>query len=88
MTGAVASELLILSLDFVKNRMVVMGVDMRKMFIGSILVGLIEKSSEVKVIKAIVKMIEEWMKNKNNSITVIQAPTLREKSILLVKYKC
>lgn len=83
--GPVALELLILSLDLVKNRVVVMGVDMRKMFIGSILVGLIEKSSEVKVIKAIVKMIEEWMKNKNSPVTVSQAPTLREKSILLVK---
>lgn len=35
--------------------------------------------------KAIVKMIEEWMKNKNSPVTVTQAPTLREKSILLVK---
>lgn len=83
--GNFALELLIISLDLVKNRIVVMGVDMRKMFIGTILVGLIEKSNEVKVIKAIVKMIEEWMKNKNNPVTVNQAPTLREKSILLVK---
>lgn len=78
-------ELLVLSLDLVKNRVIVMGVDLRKMFIGTILVGLIEKSTEPKVIKAIIKMIEEWMKNKNTSVTVLQAPTLREKSILLVK---
>lgn len=82
--GNFSLELLIISLDLVKNRVVVMGVDMRKMFIGTILVGLIEKSTEVKVIKAIVKMIEEWMKNKNNPVTVNQAPTLREKSILLL----
>ncbi|XP_053690427.1 transcription-associated protein 1 [Sabethes cyaneus] len=83
--GSIALELLVVSLDLVKNRVVVMSVEMRKMFIGGILVGLIEKSNDVKVIKAIVKMIEEWMKNKNTPVTVTQAPTLREKSILLVK---
>lgn len=51
MSGPVALELLILSLDLVKNRIVVMGVEMRKMFIGNILVGLIEKSNDVKVRK-------------------------------------
>ncbi|XP_012269997.1 transformation/transcription domain-associated protein isoform X2 [Orussus abietinus] len=80
----VGSELLILSLDLVKNRVVVMGVEMRKSFIGSILVGLIEKTQDIKVMKAITKMLEEWMKNKN-PIAVNQAPSLREKSILLVK---
>lgn len=84
-TNSVALELLILSLDLVKNRVVVMGVEIRKLFIGGILVGLIEKSTEVKVMKAIVKIIEDWMKNQNSTVTVTQAPTLREKSILLVK---
>lgn len=84
-TSTVAIELLLLSLDLVKNRVVVMGVEMRKLFIGNILVGLIEKSPDVKVMKSIVKIIEDWMKNKNNPVTVTQAPTLREKSILLVK---
>lgn len=81
----VALELLILSLELVKNRVVVMGVEIRKLFIGGILVGLIEKSTEVKVMKTIVKIIEDWMRSKNNPVTVSQAPTLREKSILLVK---
>lgn len=80
----VGSELLILSLDLVKNRVVVMGVEMRKSFIGTILVGLIEKTQDVKVMKAITKMLEEWMKNKS-TIAMNQAPSLREKSILLVK---
>nr|XP_022907724.1 transformation/transcription domain-associated protein [Onthophagus taurus] len=83
-SSLVTSELLILSLDLVKTRVVVMGVEMRKSFIGTILVGLIEKSPDVKVMKAINKMLEEWMKNKN-VITLSQAPSLREKSILLVK---
>lgn len=52
----VASELLVLSLDLVKNRVVVMGAEMRKIFIGTILVGLIEKSPDVKIMKAITKV--------------------------------
>lgn len=80
----VGSELLIMSLDLVKNRVAVMSVEMRKSFIGTILVGLIEKTQDVKVMKAITKMLEEWMKNKN-TIAVNQAPSLREKSILLAK---
>ncbi|KAF5284945.1 hypothetical protein FQA39_LY16900 [Lamprigera yunnana] len=81
---SMTSELLILSLDLVKTRVVVLGVEMRKTYIGSILVGLIEKTSDIKIMKAITKMLEEWMKNKN-VITLSQAPSLREKSILLVK---
>ena len=57
---------------------------MRKLFIGSILVGLIEKSPDVKVMKAITKMLEDWMKNKDVKM-LNQGPNLKEKSILLVK---
>lgn len=75
------SDLLILSLDLVKNRISSMNGDTKKTFIGSILVGLIEKSPDIKVMKAICKMVEEWIKN-TKSLT---GPSLREKSILLVK---
>lgn len=61
---AVATELLILSLDLVKNRVGVLSPDMRKGFIGTILVGLIEKTSDSKVMKAITKMVEDWVKIK------------------------
>ena len=61
---SVASELLILSLDLVKNRVVVMSIEMRKSFIGQILVGLIEKTPDSKVMKAITKMVEDWVKTK------------------------
>ena len=61
---SVASELLILSLDLVKNRVGVMSPEMRKGFIGSILVGLIEKSSDSKIMKAITKMVEDWVRVK------------------------
>ena len=52
-----ACELLILSLDLVKNRVGVMGGEMRKNFIGTILVGLIERTTEIKIMKAITKVI-------------------------------
>ena len=42
--STVASELLILSLDLVMSRVVVMSIEMKKSFIGQILVGLIEKT--------------------------------------------
>lgn len=83
-SSPVASELLIISLDLVKGRVGVMGVEMRKSFIGSILVGLIEKTPDVKVLRAIIKMMEDWMKSKN-PLALNQGPSLREKSILLVK---
>lgn len=83
-SSPMTSELLILGLDLVKTRVVVMNVEMRKTFIGTILVGLIEKTPDIKVMKAITKMLEEWMKNKD-VVTLSQAPSTREKSILLVK---
>ena len=81
---AVATELLILSLELVKNRVGVLSPDMRKLFIGVILVQLMEKSTDVTVIKAIVTIIEEWVKTKN-PLQMNQQPSTREKSILLVK---
>lgn len=84
-SSEITLEMLIVALDLVKNRVGVMTVEMRKQFIGTILVGLIEKSSEPKVIKTIIKMIEEWMKNRNSSVSGASSTTLREKSILLVK---
>jgi transformation/transcription domain-associated protein len=47
-------------------------------------VGLIEKSPDVKVMKAINKMLEDWMKTKDVKAQN-QGPNLKEKSILLAK---
>uniref|UniRef100_A0A0L8IF18 Non-specific serine/threonine protein kinase n=1 Tax=Octopus bimaculoides TaxID=37653 RepID=A0A0L8IF18_OCTBM len=79
-----ASELLILSLDLVKNRVGVLSIEMRKSFIGNILVCLIEKTSDPKVVKAITKMVEDWVKTKT-PIAINQSPSIREKAILLCK---
>lgn len=91
-SNPVATELLIVSLDLVKNRLGGMGSDMRKGFIGTVLVKLIEGTRDVKVMKAITKMLDEWIKNQpvnplsNQSIRESSPfPVLREKSILLVK---
>ena len=61
-----ASELLIISLDLVKNRVGVMSTDMRRNFV-QVLTSVIEKSPDAKVLKTIVKMVEEWVKAKVSS---------------------
>ena len=78
------NDLLIVNLNLVRNRVGVMDLETRKLFVGTILVGLIEKTQEVKIIKAILTILEEWVKNKDPSL-VNQQPNLREKSILLVR---
>ncbi|XP_072524219.1 transformation/transcription domain-associated protein isoform X1 [Salminus brasiliensis] len=83
-TSAVTSELVMLSLDLVKTRLSVMNMEMRKNFIQVILTSLIEKSPDAKILRAVVKIVEEWVKN-NSPMAANQMPNLREKSILLVK---
>lgn len=58
-----------------------MSQEMRKNFI-SLLVTLIEKSSEVRLLRAVTKIVEEWVKQKSQ-LPVQQAPSLREKCLLL-----
>ncbi|KAL0894581.1 hypothetical protein ABMA27_013148 [Loxostege sticticalis] len=83
------SDLLILALDLLKARVCVMPQDTRKTFIGAVLVGLIEKTTDAKVMKAITRMVEEWIKKFPMTSAAAAAgtagPSLREKSILLVK---
>ncbi|XP_060810438.1 transcription-associated protein 1 isoform X2 [Amyelois transitella] len=79
---AALSELLILALDLLKARVSVMPVETRKVFIGNVLVGLIEKTNDAKVLKEIIRMIEGWVKARGAASA---APSLREKSILLAK---
>uniref|UniRef100_A0A668AET0 Transformation/transcription domain-associated protein n=1 Tax=Myripristis murdjan TaxID=586833 RepID=A0A668AET0_9TELE len=83
-TSTVTSELVMLSLDLVKTRLFVMSMEMRKNFIQVILTSLIEKSPDAKILRAVVKIVEEWVKN-NSPMAANQMPNLREKSILLVK---
>ncbi|RZF45958.1 hypothetical protein LSTR_LSTR008335 [Laodelphax striatellus] len=83
------SELLILSLDLVKNRVGIMTQETRKQFIGTILCGLIESTKDFKVMKAIIRILEEWMRNSSNKngapAQLSDGPHLKEKSLLLVK---
>uniref|UniRef100_A0A3P9JR31 Transformation/transcription domain-associated protein n=1 Tax=Oryzias latipes TaxID=8090 RepID=A0A3P9JR31_ORYLA len=83
-TSTVTSELIMLSLDLVKTRLSVMSMEMRKNFIQVILTSLIEKSPDPKILRAVVKIVEEWVKN-NSPMAANQMPNVREKSILLVK---
>ncbi|XP_052467142.1 transformation/transcription domain-associated protein isoform X2 [Carassius gibelio] len=85
-TTTVTSELVMLSLDLVKERLSVMNMEMRKNFIQVILTSLIEKSPDPKILRAVVKIVEEWVKNSSgNPMATNQVPNPREKSILLVK---
>ncbi|KAJ0181684.1 hypothetical protein K1T71_002406 [Dendrolimus kikuchii] len=83
------ADLLILALDLLKARVSVMPGDTRKTFIGTVLVGLIEKTTDAKVMKAIIRMVEEWVMYRSvgagAGASGSGAPSLREKSILLVK---
>ena len=73
-------ELLLLSFYLVKNRVEIMGLETRRKFMG-IIVELIEKSTEPKVISAIMKLIDHWIKTRKE----FAGPSLREISMLLVK---
>lgn len=50
------SELVIQSLDLMKNRVSSMHIETRKTFIGTILVGLIEKTNDARIMKTILKV--------------------------------
>ena len=54
-----------------KNRVGVMSQEMRKSFIGNILAGLIERTGDSKVMSAITKMVEDWIKNKVGFIMLV-----------------
>nr|XP_039255466.1 transformation/transcription domain-associated protein-like [Styela clava] len=79
-----SGELIIICLELVKNRVSVMSSDVRKTFIQNILAQLIEKSVDGKILKAITKTMDEWLKIKSTP-EASQVPTMREKSHLLLK---
>lgn len=83
----VGTELLMVGLELVKNRLGSMQTDMRKTFIGTILVKLIECTREAKLLKAITKMLDEWIKQPPNQPMrdASHMPVLKEKCLLLVK---
>ena len=62
------SELLIQFLDLIKYRIGVMSLEMRKLFINSILVTLIDKSIDLRLIRYLVKLIAEWIKYKSGPL--------------------
>lgn len=77
MLTVVTSELVMLSLDLVKERLSVMNMEMRKNFIQVILTSLIEKSPDPKILRAVVKIVEEWVKNSGNTMATNQVKSHR-----------
>lgn len=78
------SELVMLSLDLVKTRLAVMSMEMRKNFIQAILTSLIEKSTDAKILRAVVKIVEEWVKN--NSPMAANQVNWEDKTMTMLKY--
>lgn len=74
-------EMLLQSLQLLKNHIKVMRPETRKSFLSSILVELIEKSNDPRIIKTIIQVLDSWFKMKNPELE----PTLREKIVLLQK---
>ncbi|RNA03194.1 Transformation transcription domain-associated [Brachionus plicatilis] len=84
------SELIIQVIDLVKNRVGVMSSEMRKMFVNQILVNLIDKSIDLRLIKYLVKLINDWIKMSHvtshvTNVLPNQIPTMKEKLVLLQK---
>ncbi|RMX56332.1 hypothetical protein pdam_00004482 [Pocillopora damicornis] len=79
-----ASDMLILCLELIRGRLGVMSAEIRKLFF-IILTTLIEKSPDSKLLRAITKFVEDWIKTKMTQMTIQRLPTLREKSLLLVR---
>ena len=78
------TELLIQMIDLIKYRVGVMSLEMRKMFINLILVTLLEKSVDLRLIRYIINLISDWIRYKNGPL-MNQIPSMKEKLILLQK---
>ncbi|XP_048580263.1 transformation/transcription domain-associated protein isoform X2 [Nematostella vectensis] len=79
-----ASEMLTLCLELIKNRLGIMSPEVRKLFFF-IITTLIEKSPDSKLLRAITKIVEDWIKTKVTQLTIQHLPSLREKTLLLVR---
>jgi hypothetical protein len=60
-----------------------MSMEMRKIFINSILVTLIDKSVDLRLIRYLVRTISDWIKYKSGGSLMNQIPSLKEKLVLL-----
>lgn len=74
-------EMLLQSLQLLKNHISVMKAEIRKSFLSLILVDLIEKSNDPRIIKTIIQVLDSWFKMKNPE----HEPNSREKIVLLQK---
>ncbi|EDV27262.1 uncharacterized protein TRIADDRAFT_23101 [Trichoplax adhaerens] len=73
-------DLLIACLDLIKGRISTMPPEAKRVLIQTIIV-LIDRSTDLKLQKAIVKIVEKWVKDKSNESQI----EMKEKCTLLVK---
>ncbi len=62
-----SAELIVTSLELVKNRVGAFNSEMRRSFMNNIFQSLIEKTTDAKVMKTLVKIFEDWLKNQPSS---------------------
>nr|XP_018666778.1 transformation/transcription domain-associated protein isoform X1 [Ciona intestinalis]XP_018666779.1 transformation/transcription domain-associated protein isoform X2 [Ciona intestinalis] len=78
------SELIVVCLDLAKCRVVSMAADTRRSLMHGVFSQIIERSTDPKLIKAVIRIMDEWLKARASG-DASQAPTLREISPLLLK---
>lgn len=73
--------MLMQSLHLLKKYITVMAVEVRKTYINEILIELIEKSNDHRMLKTIISLLDNWFKLKDSK----NEPNIREKVLLLQK---
>lgn len=57
-----AGELIVISLELVKNRLGAFNSEMRRSFMTNVFTNLVDKTPDVRVMKALLKIFEDWIK--------------------------
>ena len=75
------TDLIIICLETIKNRISDMIAEVRKPFVSTVLITLVEKFNDYRILKLILKMVDEWNKSKKCD----KSPTFRERTLILSK---
>ncbi len=65
--ASLISEMIVISLDLLKSRVPVLSPEIRTTFFATVLSNLIEKTKDSKVLRAVVRMAEDWVKGRLTS---------------------
>ncbi|KAI5692204.1 hypothetical protein M8J75_004578 [Diaphorina citri] len=82
-SGQHDGELLSIGLNLVKNRLGSLSKDSRSLLLDRTLAELIDKTSDMNVMKSILDMTDNWVRGKDTELE--NAPNLAEKGLILVR---